>query len=158
MSTFDCGEARERLPELASGRLGAEAAVEVEAHLETCGECRAEFELVRLLHGSTPVAPAGLDARVVAALRARRTTVRRPWWGVSAAAVAALALGIGISSQPGPIVETDVPAYAFEAEEESLWSSDDGLLAGAPSLDGLSDEALHQLLDELAVGSAGGAA
>ena len=40
--------------------------------------------------------------------------------------------------------------------DEGVWLSDDGLLAGAPALDGLSDEALLQLLEELVGGSAGG--
>jgi hypothetical protein len=36
--------------------------------------------------------------------------------------------------------------------------SDDGLLAGAPLFDGLSDEALVALLDELSLEGPGGAA
>jgi hypothetical protein len=43
-------------------------------------------------------------------------------------------------------------------EEQGLWLADDGLVAGAPSLEELTDEALAQLLEELSVGSAGGAA
>jgi hypothetical protein len=52
----------------------------------------------------------------------------------------------------------DVPGFAYEAEEGDVWSSDDGLIAGAPLFDGLSDESLLQLLDELSVGYPGGAA
>jgi hypothetical protein len=42
--------------------------------------------------------------------------------------------------------------------EGEIWVSDDGLLAGAPLFDGLSDDALLQLLDELSVESTGGSA
>jgi hypothetical protein len=40
----------------------------------------------------------------------------------------------------------------------SPWVSEDGLIAGAPALDGLSDEALQILLDEMGAGGPGGAA
>jgi hypothetical protein len=40
----------------------------------------------------------------------------------------------------------------------SPWVSDDGLIAGAPALDDLSDEALMTLLDELGADGSGGAA
>jgi hypothetical protein len=55
-------------------------------------------------------------------------------------------------------VEILVPGYAYEVEEGDLWLSDDGVIAGAATLDGLSDEALAQLLEELTVGASGGAA
>ena len=51
-----------------------------------------------------------------------------------------------------------IPGYAYELDDENLWLSDDGLIAGAPALDALSDEALLQFLDELDVGGAGGSA
>ena len=81
----------------------------------------------------------------------------RPWWGLTAAAVAALALGIGMSSeQSQPVVE--VPGFAYEAEEGDVWLSEDGLVAGGPMFDGLSDEALVALLDEISLGDSGGSA
>ena len=101
-------------------------------------------------------APEGLLERV-----SRVTVTRRPahtWWGVSAAAIAALALGIGIVSQQASDPSGDIPAFAREAEEGEIWLSDDGLVAGAPALDDLSDEALLELLDELSNVSTGGAA
>jgi len=79
---------------------------------------------------------------------------------VSAAAIVALALGIAIVSDRGAVEgPVDVPGFAYEMYEGDLWlSDDDGLLAGAPSIYGLSDEELVQLLDELSVGASGGAA
>ena len=71
----------------------------------------------------------------------------------------------GFADHHGFIVDThgatalpEVPGYAYEVEEGDIWASDDGLMAGAPLFDELSDEALLQLLDELALGSAGGSA
>jgi hypothetical protein len=52
----------------------------------------------------------------------------------------------------------DVPAFVSEAEEGEIWLSDDGLVAGAPAFDDLSDEALLELLDELSSTSTGGTA
>ena len=43
-------------------------------------------------------------------------------------------------------------------DEGEVWASDDGLVAGAPLFDGLSDDALQELLNELSSGSLGGSA
>jgi hypothetical protein len=153
-----CGTVREMIPDFATKRLDATGVATLERHCAECAECRAELELVLVLRLGRPAAPVGLSARVIAATRADRRPTARPWWGISAAAVAALMLGIGITSQPAGEADVNVPDYAYEVEDGELWVSDDGLLAGAPSLDLLSDEALEQLLEELVVGSSGGAA
>lgn len=157
MKEMSCEVTRERIPDVA----GERSVLDVEAferHVEACVECRAELELARLLRAARPEAPAGSARRVVDAVRRDRAARGRPWWGLTAAAVVAVALGVGIVSDaapPGP--DADVPSYAYEVEEGTIWSSEDGLVAGAPSLDALSDEALRQLLDELSTGGAGGA-
>lgn len=151
-----CGGVRERIPDRAADRLDVAHASRVDDHVAGCAECRAELRLAELLLESRPAAPAALADRIVEAARRERAGRSRPWWGLTAAAVAALALGIGIASRP--TVDDGVPAFAYEVDEGTFWSSEDGLLAGAPMLDELSDEALAQLLDELLVGSAGGAA
>jgi hypothetical protein len=73
-----------------------------------------------------------------------------------------VALGIGVISNGRPTVEVagevEVPGMVAGVEEGSLWVADDGLVAGAPTLDGLSDQALLLLLEELSAGTAGGAA
>ena len=152
----ECGAIRELIPDLAAARLPAAAAARVESHLAGCAGCRAELDVVRLLYGSKADAPAGLLDRIVGATHARRPS--RTWWGVSAAAIAALALGIGIVSDDASPPAGEVPAFVREAEEGEIWLSDDGLVAGAPALDDLSDEALLELLDELTNVSTGGAA
>jgi anti-sigma factor RsiW len=158
MSEQDCGQVRDLIPDLAAGRVTSADAGALTTHLGGCAECRAELELVRVLRAGRPDVPAGLAHRVVTTVRRdRRASGPRPWWGLTAAAVAALALGIGVSTRPSG-APVDVPGYAYETDEGVVWSSDDGLLAGAPMIDELTDEALEQLLVELSVGSSGGAA
>ena len=155
----ECGEIRELLPDYAADRLEPEAHARVDAHIATCDMCREELELVGMLYSTRVAPPAGLDERVVGALGRRRRVAHRPWWGLSAAAVAAVALGIGISSGPDGVTDPlQVQPIATEFEEGDFWMSDDGMLAGAPSLEDLSDEALQQLLEELASETPGGAA
>ena len=146
MNQTDCGTIRECLPDFAAGRLDVDAANAVTAHLPTCAECRGELELIQMLLAAPPGVPAALVDQVTTAVWTSRRSTRRPWWGISAAAVAALALGIGVSTDRPVVTDGSIPDFASETE---LWLSDDGLLAGKPSLDGLSDEALMTLLEEL---------
>ncbi|MDG2283007.1 MAG: hypothetical protein P8L45_07780 [Longimicrobiales bacterium] len=149
MSQTDCGTIRECLPDFAAGRLDDDAGNAVTAHLPTCAECRAELELIQMLLAAPPMVPAALEDQLTTAVRTSRQPTGRPWWGISAAAVAALALGIGVSTDRPEAIDGPVPDFASETGEGELWPSDDGLLAGEPSLDGLSDEALIELLEEL---------
>jgi len=148
MSDIGCERAREGIPEYAFGGLHPEERAALAAHLEACEDCRAEAELVALLSASRPEVPPALAGRIQSALEARTRPVMRPWWGLAAAAVAAVALGIGVSSRQ-PTDSIDVPAYAAGVEEGGMWLSDDGLIAGAPALDDLSADALEQLLAEM---------
>lgn len=156
MSALDCSTAREMIPDVAGGRADADAGRGVEEHASACDGCRGELRLARALYASRATAPEGLADRVLEGVRHRRRTFHRPWWGVSAAATAALALGIGITSRPA---DEGAPAdVAVESEEAELWLSEDGFLAGAPVLDALSDEALAELLESLIPASSGGQA
>lgn len=150
MIQVECDTVRTAIPDLAHGRLESGDIRSVEDHLAGCAECRAELDLARLLVASRPEIPTDLSVRVVASWRAERTSFRRPWWALTAAAVAALALGIGITSDSSAPVLGEAPGFASEYDDGQLWMSDDGLLAGAPAIDDLSDEALLELLDELA--------
>jgi hypothetical protein len=157
----ECGQVRELIPEAVIGALSAaDVAAKlatVEAHAKACAECRAELELARVLYATRPAVPAGLLERIEQARASERRAPSHTWWGISAAAIAALALGIGITSSPDADFTSELPV-AYEAEEGEIWVSDDGLVAGAPALDDLSDEALLQLLDELTTGAGGGSA
>lgn len=159
MSSLDCAAARDLIPDLAAGRTLVGDTAAVEEHVADCEECFGELKLARMLARSRPTIPTDLTERVLAKHRSRRRALHRPWWGISAAAVAALALGIGITSESAPEGGDDVGAeVALEQEEGELWLSDDGILAGAPVLEALSDEALAQLLDELTPAAEGGQA
>jgi hypothetical protein len=157
MSEQMCCEARELIPDFVRGALADAQRAAVERHVAGCPDCEAELGLARLVFAGRPQAPAALLERLLATVEVERDRPARTWWGVSAAAVAALALGIGLSSTPSA-TPADVPGYAYELNEGEIWVSDDGLLAGAPLFDGLSDDALLQLLDELSVESTGGSA
>lgn len=156
MNETGCDRVRDAIPGFVSDRLEEDARENVAAHLGRCAECRAEAELASLLFAARPEAPTELSMRIQAAVASQRVRVRgtgpaRPWWGLAAAAIAAVALGIGVTTgQNGS--EADLPAYVTGAESAELWLSDDGLIAGAPTLDGLSEEALVQLLEEMTVG------
>ena len=155
-----CERVRETLPEWARGQLGAGEDRAVEAHLTGCDECRAEAELIRLLAAAPPSVPEGLAARIrlgVARDRRPSSVSGRPWWALAAAAVAAVALGIGVVSDTGS-GDVTVPVYATDAAAGDAWPSVDGEIAGAPALGDLSDDELRALLDDLAAAGTGGAA
>lgn len=154
----ECGRIRELIPDRVNGALTAVERAQLDAHVRVCAECRSELELAGVLFASRPAVPSALLGRIERAARADRRTPAHTWWGVSAAAIAALALGIGITSNEAPEQGAEVPGYAYEAEEGEIWVSDDGLVAGAPAIEELSDEALLQLLDELSTGNGGGGA
>lgn len=156
MSGSRCEFAREAIPAYLRGELPEVASIE--AHLAECADCRAEAELARAILAGRADAPDGLAAAVVAAVRADRAQVRRPWWGLAAAAVAALALGIGVADRARTGEEIDVPGFAYEMGTGESWLGGDGVVAGAPTLEDLSDDELARLLDELSTGGPGGAA
>jgi ferric-dicitrate binding protein FerR (iron transport regulator) len=153
MKDMQCADAREWIPLLASTELDPSVRQEAEAHVAACADCRREADLVALLMATRSEPPAGLSDSIRVAVGRGRRARSRPWWGFSAAAVAVLALGIGVlsSRDVSPIA---VPVYAADTGEGGLWLSEDGLVAGAPALDGLSDEALEQLLSDLGSGGA----
>jgi len=157
MSDQQCEMARERIPDFVAGRLSEDEAARVTAHLPSCGECAAEAELVALLYQARSAPPEGLASRIQGAARIsgfRGGAGARPWWGLAAAAVAALALGIGVVTDRSTGLGLEIPAYVATAEDVGLWASDDGLIAGAPALEDLSEEALLTLLEEMSTGGA----
>jgi anti-sigma factor RsiW len=69
----DCidAEVRDALPDLIHGRLSDLDTATLNAHVETCANCRAEVELLRQLRAAAPFAPHIDVARIVSALPAR---------------------------------------------------------------------------------------
>lgn len=160
-----CAEVLDRLPDRAAGRLSAGDEAVVDRHLEGCGECRESLTTLTLLVSSRPAVPEGLEARIRAAVReaaarpepvagsaGRRARGRTPWlrpvWALPVAAVLALAVGIpvALSLADGP---EPAGVLALADGESGLWFDDDLMVAGAPALSELSDDALAELLEEL---------
>lgn len=163
MNSVECGRVRELIPLWARrleredvARAGkapirhagptAQVTAQVEAHLAACRECRAELELARALFRSRPAVPEGLADRIVMRLRQEREGARHPAWALTAAAIAALALGIGLH---GDVPDPDAPPFAQEPAETWTWDPEDGVVAGAPMLDDLTDQDLTVLLASL---------
>ena len=165
MTNWNCDEVLARLPELAHGR-GESEAQEVFEHLESCENCQAEWEIVSLLvdAGPAPV-PSDLEARLTAAVRADAEervdgrSVRRtrsiPTWRLAAAAGIILAVATPVlvdrmADQPTGLLDEAEVTAALGDRLPSPWLDDEeGIVAGVPVLDGLSDEALEQLLLEM---------
>lgn len=171
-----CPEVRDRLPLFTAQRLDLSRAEAVEAHLGDCEACAAEAALVRRLQEVRVEPPAGLVDqvlyRILGPAAVPSTTpgaatksdepggvlrfpawpfgpVRRAvaGWGLPAAAVLVLALGIGVfwtadRDLPGDLLLT---AFVEEADERA---HEEWLVAGAPVWEALSDDVLISLLEE----------
>lgn len=176
MNPSDCETSRELLPELAAGTLSPSDSEGVRSHLSSCTQCSEELGLIQTLKESRPPVPNGLEAKIQARIReefgegARESAVRpeatvtpisgrrrmAPSWALSAAAVAILALGIGVIGNNGEMeVLQDPIVVAAEDPLPEAWLWDDGMVAGAPVFDGISDEDLEALLEEFEGGVEG---
>lgn len=145
----------------------------VEAHLGVCPDCRKELDLIRALRDVRPEVPPGLEGRIQARVQeevAREPTWiaeeaspetgrgipifgrprRVPAWALSAAAVVILALSTGViwKQRVLDVVQDPIVVASLDPLPEA-WLWDDGMVAGAPVFDGLSDEDLEALLEEL---------
>lgn len=95
----DCpnGDIRDLLPELLNGRLAPQARAKVEAHLQSCGDCRDELELLGGMRRSMHRAPAVAVADIVSVLPAYRAPTVRLGRGWRIAAALLLIAGGGTS-------------------------------------------------------------
>lgn len=171
MTNLDCERIRDLLPEWVLGESEPESRDLVREHLSQCPECSAEEVVLQTLLASRPEPPTGLSERIQARVReefgaspvaepvdgqAKVVPLfrRRHWtpaWALSAAAVVVLSLGIGViwDGEEIPEVGQDPLQVAVEEPIPEAWLWDDGLVAGAPVLDGLTDEQLEALLQEM---------
>jgi len=156
---------------LVGGSIAPEDDGMVEAHLGICPSCREELEVVEALYSARPEVPAGLEARIQGHVREELIgedsgdskvsavdgirgislvrTRRIPAWALSAAAVVVLALGTSVIwNQRVPDALQDPIVVASQEPLPEAWLWDDGMVAGAPVFDGLSDEDLEALLKE----------
>ena len=149
---------QDRLPEWVADRLDLEEARKVRQAVESDAELRAEADLLRSLRRTRAEVPAGLEDRILAAVTRARSpgasedgTAHRweiPRWVMAAAAALVAALGTLDVATRGSEAGTDPYAVALEAAP-GTWQGDDGIVAGAPVLDDLSDQALDHLLREM---------
>ena len=154
MSPNACAELGDRLPDWVAGRLAPGEGEGVAAHVRSCAECAAQAALLRGLFEGRPPAPPGLAERIVGALGSGEIAgaTRRPrrvWpvWATSAAAVLVLAVGSLLlgddrAGEPDRLGQVAV-------DDAGAWIADDGIVAGAPLLDELSDQTLAALLEEM---------
>ena len=171
MIILDCNGVRDLLPERILGVLAPELAAPVEEHLSNCPECSREEGFLRTVLTSRPEVPSTLAPRIQARLREEMAIGQRPkairepagilsWlslrprapaWALSAAAVAVLSLGIAVvwNGEDLPEVGQDPIQVVTEEPIPEAWLWDDGIVAGAPVLDGFSDQELEALIKEL---------
>ena len=168
MKNLTCERVRDLLPEWLAGSLGGEGPAAVREHLSGCAVCRQEEALLRAVLAVRPEPPAGLEARIQARVRAelpaglegeeRRVLAfrRRGWrswtpaWALSAAALVALSLGIGVVwNGETPAVTSEPLEVAAQEPLPEAWLWDDGLVAGAPVYEDLTDEELQALIEEM---------
>ncbi|HSM36250.1 MAG TPA: zf-HC2 domain-containing protein [Longimicrobiales bacterium] len=173
MNDGTCERFRDRLVDHLHRDLDALEAAETQAHVDRCGDCAAELDLLRGLGEARRSAPPGFAEGVLAAhdAAARATDiaafreggrgvalhpVTRPAWlrGLPLAAALAGVLLVGAVVVRGGFGPDAVPAEDAELLQEVglailPWPGDDGVIAGAPSLDALTDAEIEALLEEL---------
>ena len=137
----DCERLSDRMPDVALQRVAWSA--EEAAHLATCADCRAEWDLVlaaRRLEARAPsVDPATVAAAVQHRLASERRVSRRSRWGWTlGAAAAAAAVALVVARAPEPRQET-APAVAVASDP----------LVPLPELEGLGTAQLDTLLQAL---------
>jgi hypothetical protein len=144
----NCATLKDLLPEFVRGELGDERRRWVVEHVTICADCQEEVELLQRIGSDTVRVPAGLAYDIKDALARDHASARRSVrWRVPAAAAVALALGTAVvwervRSLPevGPLGREPFAV---------VWPSDDADVAGAPILEGLSDDDLMLLFEEL---------
>lgn len=153
------------LVDRAAGRLETEREEWLDSHLADCADCAASLRALEALRAAPLAVPAGLEARVKAAVRDAsaptpaidvgiRTAGSAPWraWALPLAAAAALVgiwLGVGgPDARPGN--GDEVAVFAMDdTDPYGAWPADGLIVAGDPLLSELSVEELEYLLEEL---------
>jgi hypothetical protein len=138
----DCERHSDRMPEVAMGQAAWSA--EEAAHLASCPDCRAEWDLVlaaRRLEASAPIVdPTAIAATIQHRLATEHKAGRRTRWGWAlggaAAAAAAITLAVAGGRETRP---PTAPVVAVEAEP----------LVPLPELEGLETAQLDTLLQTL---------
>ena len=138
----DCERLSDRMPEVAMRRAAWSA--DEAAHLASCPDCRAEWDLVlaaRRLEASAPgVDPTAIAATLQHRLATEHKAGRRNRWGWALGGAAAAAAAITLAVAGGRETRQQAaPAVAVEAEP----------LVPLPELEGLETAQLDTLLQAL---------
>ena len=149
MNEIDCAKVRDCLPDFASGRIENHRSVTIESHLLSCEDCQSELELIQILRAASPVVPVLLADQIENAVFSSRRPWNRSPWGLSAAALLVLAVGVGLSRDRPEAIQDVVYDFGVDPEQGELWLTEDSFLAGDLWIEGLSNETLMKLLEEL---------
>jgi predicted anti-sigma-YlaC factor YlaD len=149
MTTMTCDAIRDSLPEFVREVLPAGQMAVIESHLATCAECRAERDVITVLTRPATV-PAGLEERVIRAVRKQRRPTFSPGGLAMAATVVFALVTAGVVSQMG-LLESNSRAREDLAGAPSVdWTRGDPvLLRGGLDLSALSEDELLKLLEEM---------
>jgi hypothetical protein len=144
MNNLNCEYIREIYPDVLNRSADANTVATVRGHLAQCDECRAEAEVLQIVHGARVEVPAGLHDRVISRLNAT-TTSRFPRTRhlAFAATVAAAIIGGAI------LFDTDQRPATPSTEGLGFVTVEDAMVSGTSSLQDLTVEELEQLLGEI---------
>jgi len=153
----DCGRIRELLPELVRGELSVRAAIIAKTHADSCAECRDELRLVRMLSDNLAPLPAGLEDRVIMAVRNVRPMPSRRWSPAHLAMAATVAAAVIGGSIMYRVVGFNTPAVDLTNETATLndqsavgWAAtEDPMLHGASFIQERTVEELEMILAEI---------
>ncbi|MGH7471075.1 MAG: zf-HC2 domain-containing protein [Longimicrobiales bacterium] len=150
MKRLDCEQIQDLLPDLLANRLGALEAAALRGHLQSCAECREEFEVVTAVAESRLAVPAGLETRIGHAVRGR-VPVRTRWPIAAAASVAVALVGASVLLPriSAPVRDNPESVASADISGAGWFTVDDAFTSGASSLRDLSVEELERLLVEL---------
>lgn len=157
---IDCPnvETRESLPDYLNGTLPARRHAEVEAHLASCAECRAELETIRLVREAWHGVTVRIDVpSLVSALprpRPVRVASRRSWVRSHAYQIAAAVSFVALGGMSLAVARSFFMDAAVTADSSQVATGDSGAVAGgllpeisfAGGVSDLGDEDLESLL------------
>ena len=147
MILVNCAKAKDLLPAFVRGDLADEEHRWTAEHVTVCVDCQQEAELLRRIRNDTMRVPVGLGSDIKDALAREQ---KSPRWLLSwpaAAAIIAVALGIGVVWERVRVLPEVGPLG--REPFAVVWPSDDADVAGAPSLEDLTDDDLTILFEEL---------
>ena len=154
MNRYDCDTMRDVLPAFVRGELLPHETACADYHLQACADCREEQALVALMQEVLVPVPAGLEARVVMAVRATPRIAPQRWVPARLAMAATLAAALlGGSVIFNRLYMEQQPAEttaASDPTEDLSWAAAElPMLHGGADLADLTVEELERLLAEL---------